>query len=219
VATAPLVGDPGDIRLDAGLGYLFVVLPQSDALQIIDTRDLSTVRVIPELSHVTGLALDQSRHTLFVSHIEGLITLLDATSGDVTSRWIVSGSGLAGLAYAADHVFAVNAPENALVDVNMATNEAMRTSLGVEPGAVAVGSQSGAVYVLGVDANAIVKLDAQGGVEVARASLGDDAPAVASDLKPETAWVRPRMVVSASDERAYVIEPEAAVLGMSPPAF
>jgi DNA-binding beta-propeller fold protein YncE len=216
VTSTALPVEPGDIRLDVALGYLYVVLPQRDALETIDTRDMRTVRVTPGLARVTGIASDEASHTVYMSHLDGRISALDALTGDVTRSWSVSSGGLAGLAIGTNgQVLAVNSSEHALVQLDLSTGEVNRTTLVVEPGAVAVGSQSGALYILGLDANAVVRLDGNDNAEIAREALGDDAPAVASDLGAETAWVRPRMVVSAKDERVYVIEPEAWTLAVS----
>jgi DNA-binding beta-propeller fold protein YncE len=206
VSSALLPEDPGDILLTQDLVY--VVLPRTGAIQTIDARDLSTVRVTPELPHVTGLHLDEAHQELYVSQLEGQISAVDASTGEVTGRWTVSSSGLAGLTVANDRIVAVNAAEHTLIQLDPATGDVQRTDLSVEPGAVVVGPRSGAMYVLGVDANAVVRWDG------ARAALADDGPAVASDLGPDTVWIRPRMLVSATDEHVFVIEPEAALLAL-----
>jgi DNA-binding beta-propeller fold protein YncE len=216
LASTALPVDPGDIRLDPGLGYLSIVLPQRDALQIIDTRDLSTVHVTPDLPRVSGIALDDASHTLYLSQLDGQISAVNGMTGEVTGRWILSGNGLAGVAIANDQLFAANSFDKELVQVDLSTGEATRTLLGVEPGAIVVG-QGGVLYVLGIDANAILKFDDTASTEIAREPLGDGTPAVASELGVESTWVRPRMVVSANDERLYVIEPEAGVLAVTLP--
>jgi DNA-binding beta-propeller fold protein YncE len=219
VASVPLPARPGDLRLDASLATLYVVLPERDALQILDARDLKTIRITPELKQVTGIALDESTHTVYLSHLDGNVSVIDGKTGMVTSRWALTGTGLAGLAVANRRVFAINGPGRELVQIDLSSGEVGQLTLAVEPASVVVGPLSGAIYLLDIETNAIVKLDPGDGSELARAYLGDAGPAVASELQPETAWLRPRMAVSARDERIYVIEPEAARLALSPPGF
>jgi len=161
---------------------------------------------------VSGIALDQASHQLYLSHLDGQISQLNAQTGEVTRRWTVAGNGLAGLVVANEQVYAVNGPERSLIQLDLSSGETRQSSLGIEPGAVAVGPRSGALYLLGLDASAIVTWDMTANSEIARQALGDDAPPVASDLAAETVWLRPRMAISTEDERLYVIEPEAAAL-------
>jgi DNA-binding beta-propeller fold protein YncE len=214
LAHTALPASPADIRLDPSLGLLYVVLPDRDELQVLDVRTLNTVRIIPELLSLTGMALDLERHTLYLSHIDGRISVIDGADGRVTSQFSVSGPGLTGLTIGNGQLVAVNEPEQLLLQVDLSSTEVRQTPLGVEPAAVAVGAQSGSIYVCGVDVNAILKLDAGDASELARAPLGDANPAVASDLSPQTAWLRPRIVTGPRDERLYVIEPEASTLAV-----
>jgi len=213
VASVPLPGDPGDVRLDSSLGLLFVVVPDREALVTLDVRDLKLVGATPELAQVTGITLDESTHMLYLSQLGGQLSAVDGPTGKLVGQLTLTSEGLSGVAFAYGRVFAVNAPGHDLVEVNLATSEISHLSLAAEPESIVVGPQSGAVYVLDRASNAIVKLDPGDGSELGRAAVGDGF--TGAPLQPDTLWLRPRMVVSAVGERIYVIDPQAAMLAVA----
>jgi DNA-binding beta-propeller fold protein YncE len=215
LASLALPGDPGDIRLDSSLGLLNVLLPDNDALVTIGVRDLRVVGSTAGLSQVTGMALDQGTHMLYLSQLGGQLSVVDGQTGRLTDQLSLTAEGLSGIAFAYGRVFAINTPGRALVEVNLATAEVRHMSLAAEPDSIGVGPQSGAVYVLDRSTNAIVKLNPGDGSELARASLGDGGTASPLQLQPDTLWLRPRMVVSAAGERIYVIDPQATMLAVA----
>jgi len=214
LASAPLPGNPGDVRLDSSLGLLFVLVPDHEALVTLDVRDLKVVGSTSGLAQVTGIALDENTHMLYLSQLNGQLAVVDGQTGTLAEQLSLTGDGLSGIAFAYGRVLAVNSPGRELVEINVSTAEVSRMSLAAEPESIVVGPQSGAVYVLDRATNAIVKLDPGDGSELGRASVGDGATAPASQLQPDALWQRPRMVVSAIGERIYVIDPQAAMLAV-----
>ncbi len=214
LASAPLPGNPGDVRLDSSLGLLFVLVPDHEALVTLDVRDLKVVGSTSGLAQVTGIALDENTHMLYLSQLNGQLAVVDGQTGTVAEQLSLTGDGLSGIAFAYGRVLAVNSPGRELVEINVSTAEVSRMSLAAEPESIVVGPQSGAVYVLDRATNAIVKLDPGDGSELGRASVGDGTAASASRLQPDALWLRPRMVVSAIGERIYVIDPQAAMLAV-----
>ncbi len=214
LASVSLPGDPGDVRLDPGLGLLFVLVPDRAALVTVDVRDMKLVGSITDLAHVTGIALDESTHILYLSQLGGQLSVVDGQTGKLAGQLDLTAEGLSGIAFAYGRIFAVNTPGRELVQVNVATAEISHLSLAAEPESIVIGPQSGAVYVLERVTNAIVKLDPGDGSELGRAVLGDGPSATPLQLQPDTLWLRPRMVVSAG-ERIYVIDPLAGTLAVT----
>jgi outer membrane protein assembly factor BamB len=212
---AALPSEPADVRLDSDLGLLFVVLPANDSLAAVDVRGLRVVHATAGLAQVTGMALDQSAHLLYLSQLGGQVAVVDCQSGDLVDQLTLTAEGLTGIAMADGRLFAVNGPGKALIEVDLATSRVSHLSLTAEPESVVVGPQSGAVYVLDRATNAVVKLDPGDGAELGRVAVGEAIDLAAPQLQPEALWLRPRMVVGGSNERVYVIEPHAASLAVA----
>jgi outer membrane protein assembly factor BamB len=213
LASVPLPGDPGDVRLDSSLGLLFVLVPDRAALVTLDVRDMKLIGSTQDLAQVTGIALDDSSHMLYLSQLGGQLSVVDGPTGRLAAQLPLTSEGLTGVAFAYGRVFAVNAPGRELVQVNLTTSEISHLSLAAEPESIVVGPQSGAVYVLDRGTSTIVKLDPGNGSELGRAFVGEGVSA--TSLQPDTLWLRPRMVVSAAGERIYVIDPQAAMLAVA----
>jgi DNA-binding beta-propeller fold protein YncE len=213
LASAPLPGDPGNVRLDSSLGLLFVLVPDQEALVSFDVRDLRVVGSTPGLAQVTGIALDESTHMLYLSQLGGQLSVIDGQTGKIAGQMGLTAEGLSGIAFAYGRLFAVNTPGRELVQVNLATAEVSHMSLAAEPESIVVGPQSGALYVLDGATNAIVKLNPGDGSELGRAAVGDGVSG--APLPPDALWLRPRMVASSVGERIYVIDPQAAVLAVA----
>lgn len=218
IADIPLPANPGDVRLDPTLGLLFVVIPENETVETIDVRNAKVVQSIAGLPVVTGLAVDQETHTLYVSQLDGQLSVIDEQSGQITSRLKLSDVGLTGVATSGGRVYAVNTPGQELLSVDPSTGEVRHLQLGSEPTAVVVGPQSGAGYVLELTANAVVRLNLSDGTELGRVDLGGTQQEAPS-LHPDQLWYRPRMAISASDESLYVTEPQADALALLPPAL
>jgi len=149
-------------------------------------------------------------------HVEGRICSPENAHISVFDRGFLYGDSVyetIGTAYG--RLFAVNTPGRALVEVNLATAEVRHMALAAEPDSIAVGPQSGAVYVLDRVTNAIVKLDPGDGSELGRAFLGDGPASAPLPLHADTLWLRPRMVVSTVGERIYVIDPQTGTLAVT----
>jgi DNA-binding beta-propeller fold protein YncE len=217
IASTSLPAQPGDAQLDSSLGVLYVVLPARNALELIDVHDLKTVRITPDLPGITDIAIDQETHTVYLSHLDGRISVIDGRSGQVRSQLSLSGPGLSGVATADGRVFAINQPAREVLEVDLSASDVSRFPLAAEPVSIVVGPQSGLVYVLDAITNTLVKLDSNDGSEVGRVSVGDEGAVRMSSLQPDTLWLRPRVVASASDERIFVIEPQSAALAVVPP--
>ena len=213
LASVPLPGDPGDVRLDSSLGLLFVLVPDQAALVTLDVRDMRLIGSTPDLAQVTGIALDDSSHMLYLSQLGGQLSVVEGPTGKLAAQLSLTSEGLTGVAVAYGRVFAVNAPGRELVQVNLTTSEISHLSLAAEPESIVVGPQSGAVYVLDRATSTIVKLDPSDGSELGRAFVSDGVSA--TSLQPDTLWLRPRMVVSAVGERIYVIDPQGAMLAVT----
>jgi DNA-binding beta-propeller fold protein YncE len=213
LASVPLPGDPGDVRLDASLGVLFVLVPERASVVTLDVRDLKLTGSTLDLAQVTGIALDESSHMLYLSQLGGQLAVVDGATGKLAAQLALSSEGLSGVAFAYGRVFAVNTPDHELIQVNVDTLEISHLSVAAEPESIVVGPQSGAVYVLDRATSTIVKLDPGNGSELGRALVSDVV--TAAPLQSDTLWQRPRMVVSGAGERIYVIDPQAATLAVA----
>ena len=215
VASVPLPGDPGDIRLDSTLGLLFVVVPDRETLETIDVRDPKILRSTDGLAQVTGIALDQDTHTLYLSQLDGQLAVVDGQTGVISDHLTLSGVGLAGVAVGGGRVYAINTPGQALLAVDPATGDVLDLPLGTEPAALVIGPQSGAACILEPAVGAVVRLDPGSGIELGRVSLGQD-PVESPSLAPDDLWARPRLAISPMDETVYVIEPQSGTLALVP---
>jgi hypothetical protein len=214
LATVALPGDPGDVRLDASLGMLYVLVPDRGSLVTVDVRDMRLAGSTADLLQVSGMALDEGTHTLYLSHLGGQLSVVDCPSGTLVGQLSPTSEGLSGVAFAYGRVFATNTPGRELIEINVATAEISHFALAAEPESIVVGPQSGAVYVLDRAANAIVKVNPGDGSELGRAVLGDGPSGASSQVQPDALWLRPRMAVSAVGERIYTIDPQAATLAV-----
>jgi tetratricopeptide (TPR) repeat protein len=214
-----VAGEPGDVRLDASLGLLYVLLPQADALEMLDVRDLTSVEITTGLPNVTGMALDATAHTLYLSHLSGELSLVDGRTGRPTDRFKMTDAGLAGVVTTGAQVFAINPPGHELIALDVATRSARRFQLAGEPSSLAVSSQTGAVYVLQSAARSVVRLDPANGTQVGEVLLADGAQQTGGSpsLQPDELWKLPRMAINSADETIYLIEPDTGLLSSATP--
>jgi hypothetical protein len=212
LASVPLPADPGDLRFDADLQRAFVVLPDQNGLATLDTRDPHVIQVTSDLAQVTGITLDPSTHRLYLSHLDGQLSTLDATSGQPIARERLSGAGLSGVSTINGQVYAVNAPGQELLIYDPAAPSLKHVPLDSEPAAVVTGST---VSVLEPATGAVVELDLMGTVNHVRAQL-DGEPLASVPLSPDTLWRRPRMAISPTDGTVYVVDPGSGALAVSP---
>lgn len=218
VAEIPLAVPPTDVRLDAELGLLYVVLPARQALATVDIRAGRVVRVTNGLREVTGMALDADRHQLYLTELTGLLSTVDGASGQITGRLGLGAAGVSGVATARGLVYAINTAGRTLLVVNPGSGEMASYGVGDQPDAVAAGEQSGSVYVLSSKPNAIMRLDPTDGSEVGRVLLSDRGGR--SGVQPNRGDVgsqRSHISINAQDETLYVTFPEAGTLSIVPP--
>ena len=211
-STYPLPSKPGDVLFDPSAGLLHVVLPDRDAIETIDVRAARVVRITPALHNVTGVALDSSTHTLYVTQLEGDLSILDTLSGAITSTVRLSDVGLAGVALGNDRVYAINGPGQELIVFDRSTDTTDRLQLASQPAALAVGPNTGAVYILGSDGASVTRVDADGAMT--DVALSDSAQNNPVSLAPDQIWQRPRMTLDA-DEAVYVIQPNGSTLAIA----
>ncbi len=218
LATIPLPVDPGEVRLDADLGLLYVVLPERQEIALVDVRSGQVRQYATGLPQVTGLALDAGSHTLFVAHLTGQVSVLDGQSGQVLSRVRLTGAGLSGLATARGLVSAINPATRELVVVDPGTLAVNRFPLPDEPGSLVAGEGSGTVYVLASTLNALLRIDPTDGAEVGRVLLPDRSGRFGVRLpRRDFQGLRSRMAIRQADETVYVSQPEAGLLSIVAP--
>src|SRR5207244_1378188 len=139
---------PGDLRVDSELGLVYVVLPERQALGVIDGRAGRLLKTIDGMPQVTSIALDPLRHMLYVSHLAGQVTVIDGPSSQVTARLTVTGVGLASVATSRGLAYAVNTATHELAVIEPVALSVSKYVLPAEPAAVAASEGSGSVYVL-----------------------------------------------------------------------
>jgi outer membrane protein assembly factor BamB len=213
-ANLALPSNPGDMRLDASLGLLFVVTPESATVTTVNMTDGSIVWTTAGLDQVTGIALDQDSHTLEVSQLDGVVAAIDEKSGQIISRVQLSDVGLTGISNSNGQLYAVNTPGQELVRFDLSSGEASRVHLSFDPLAIVTGPQSGAAYILSTDA--IMRIDPSDGSELTRVSFGGLELSV-PELDADQLWMRPRIAINPTDEAVSVIDAERGLLVLSPP--
>jgi hypothetical protein len=166
---------------------------------------------IVDLPAVTGLALDESTHSLYVSQLDGQLAVVDVPTGVIRARREISGVGLAGIATANRRFVAINTPGQELLSIAFDSDEIARLPLDAPPAAVAVLPAHGAACVLEPAADAVVCIDVSSAAELGRVSLGD-AQVEEPRLQPDLLWVRPRLTVAADGTLAFT-GPAAGVIG------
>jgi DNA-binding beta-propeller fold protein YncE len=215
LSTIPMPVAPGDLQVDSQLGLVFVVLPERQALGVIDGRAGRLLRTIPGLPQITSLALDPERHSLYATHLGGQLTVIDASSNQVTARMTLTGVGLASVATSRGLVYAVNTATHELAVVEPMSQGVIRYLLSAEPAAVAASEASGAVYVLASRPNTILRLDPSDGTEVGRVTLPDRSGRFGTVVdQADFHGLRARIVVNRADESLYVTLPEAGSLSI-----
>jgi DNA-binding beta-propeller fold protein YncE len=209
---------PGDLRVDSDLGLAYVVLPERQALGVIDTRAGRLLRTIDGMPQVTSLALDPLRHMLYVSHLAGQLTIIDGPSGQVTARPTVTGVGLASVATSRGLAYAVNTATHELAVIEPVALSVSKYVLPAEPAALAASEDSGAVYVLASRPNTILRIDPVDGTQVGAVNLPDRSGRFGVGLVDQGNFqgLRARMVLNPADESLYVTLPEAGSLSVVP---
>ena len=205
VGTVPLSSPPGEVQLDTERRVLYVLLPQENALAVVNIDTLSIDHVVTQLTQVTGMSLDPDSHTVYMSHSDGELSMLDADTATITERLRLSDAGLAGLAIVHGQVYAIDPGSRELVGFDPGTHEVSRVSLADEPVAVAAGPNTGAVFLLTAQPASIVRIDPATGTELGRLLLPDSAS------PPNT------MIVSPVDETVYVASSSGKTLAVIRP--
>ncbi len=213
LAAVGLPSDPGDLRVDLGLGRAYVLLPAQSALGVIDVRSFTLARTIDSLDEVTGMALDSETSAVYLTQLNGVLSILDTTSGQVRQRLKLSDAGLSGVAASGGRAFAINSPGRELFVVDPATSAVDRVPLSDPPAAVAVSGN--VVHVLEPSASATVRLDPASGAELSRAQLGSGTVAPDS-LAPEDRFLRARLI-ALQDGAIAVIDARSGHVALVPP--
>jgi hypothetical protein len=209
---------PGDLQVDSDLGLVYVVLPERQAIGVIDGRAGRLVRTIDGMPQVTALALDPLRHMLYVSHLAGQVTVIDGPSSQVTARLSVTGVGLASVATSRGLAYAVNTASHELAVIEPVGLSVSKYVLPAEPAAVAASEGSGSVYVLASRPNTILRIDPVDGTQVGAVILPDRSGRFGVGLVDQGNFqgLRARMVLNPADESLYVTLPEAGSLSVVP---
>jgi len=214
---------PGDVQLDPELGLLFVVLPEKQALGVVDVRAGRLLHTINGLPQVTALALDPMRHTLYAGHLAGQVSIIDVPSSQLVGRVTASGVGLASIATARGLAYAVNTVSHELSVIEPVSQTVSRYKLDtaaetIEPAAVAAAEDSGAVYVLASRPNIIVRIDPTDGTELGRVLLPERSGRFGIKVSGQGDFqgLRARMALNRLDETLYLTLPEAGTLTVVP---
>jgi len=211
--TIRLASQPGEAAYDPDDKLLAIVMPDAGAVETISAADGSTVSTTPGIQDVTGLAVEG--HTLYVAQLEGEVTTVDIQSGTILATLQVSDIGLAGIAVAADQLYAINAPGRTLIAIDLAASSVQAVSLPIEPAALTIDADRGVISLLSADGSKVMRVNPDGS-EVGEVVLSDDAlPGVSLD--PAGLWQRPRLVVNAVDGSLYAIEAPLSVLALASP--
>lgn len=221
LSSIPMPVPPGDLQVDSELGLVFVVLPDRQALGVIDGRAGRLLRTIDGMPQVTSLALDPVRHMLYVSHLAGQVSVIDISSSQVTARLTVTGVGLASVATARGLAYAINTATHELAVIEPISLSVSKYVLPVEPAALAASEDSGSVYVLASRPNTILRLDPTSGTQVGSVILPDRSGRFGVQLADQGNFqgLRARMVLNPVDETLYVTLPEAGSLSVVPTAL
>jgi DNA-binding beta-propeller fold protein YncE len=215
IAVVALPDVPGMVRLDAGAGLLFVTLPGHETLLTVDLATLAVVRTTSSLAQVTGLGVDEETHLLYLTHLDGDVSVVDARSGEVVDRLHVTDVGLSGVDVARGLVFAINTPGRELLIVDPVSHQVTHRPLDQEPTAVAADPRTGLVYVL--DQQAIRQLEPGRGDELGRVLLQPvvQAPYVAASAASQSDEAQ--LAVSPADGSVYAIRSGEYALSLVPP--
>jgi DNA-binding beta-propeller fold protein YncE len=218
LSSIPMPVAPGDLQVDSDLGLVYVVLPERQALGVIDGRSGRLLRTVDGLPQVTSLALDSVRHMLYVSHLAGQVTVIDVPSSQVTARVTVTGVGLAGVATSRGLAYAINTVTHELAVIEPVALSVSRYVLPAEPAAVTASEDSGSVYVLASKPNTILRIDPSDGTQVGAVLLPDRSGRFGVQLAAQGNFqgLRARMVLNSADESLYVTLPEAGSLSVVP---
>lgn len=212
-------GQVTDLAINPGAGLLYALVPSREQLSIVDLRQNAAARAIKygPLSQVTGMTLDPSGNRLFMSVLTGQLLIFDAREPGTGQQIGISGTGLAGVAALDDKVFVFNTPGRKVYVVNPTDQRIEREIvLEQEPGAIAAGSGSGMVYVLGTQRPAILRLHPGTGEVTGTAFLPDRSgrmniqPGASRDL----GGLQNRIVVNQYDESLYVTQPEIGTVSV-----
>jgi hypothetical protein len=209
---------PGDLQVDSQLGLVYVVLPERQALGVIDGRAGRLLRTVNNLPQITSLALDSDRHVLYASHLAGQLSVIDVASSQVTARITLTGVGLQGVATARGLAYGINSATHELAVVEPISQGVIRYPLAVEPAAITASEGSGSIYVLSSRPNVILRLDPTAGLEVGRVALPDRSGRFGVQVNAQSDFLgqRSRMVLNHNDETLYITLPEAGSLSVIP---
>ena len=218
LSSIPVPVAPGDLQVDSDLGIVYVALPEAQSIGVIDGRSGRMLRTIDGLPQITGLAFDQARHTLYVSHLGGQLTVIDGPSNQVTARITLTGVGLESVATSRGLAYGINTATHELAVVEPVGQTVTRYVLPAEPAAVAASEDSGSVYVLSSKPNTILRIDPTDGTIVGQVSLPDRSGRFGVSTSDTAGFqgLRARMALNSADESLYVTLPEAGSLSVVP---
>ncbi len=174
LALVPL-DSPGEDWVLAPNGQaVFVSLPDSDRLVVIDTGSWRVTRQLEMESRPTDVALQPDKSYLWVA-LEGEgadsgVAVVDTRSLEVVAR-IATGAGAHEIAFSADNrlAFVTNRGSGSVSVIDIRRLEKVRDlATGSEPASIAYSALAGAAYVTHAGDGAIVAIDGGKGEIVAR---------------------------------------------------
>jgi len=215
---------------------VYAILPEQNAIAILDPDQPQPIIAAPSAPQATDIIVSEDGATLYVTHLTGEVSSLDARSGELQARVEISGPGLTSMAQGNGLLYAINAPRKELIAYDPRAQAVVnRITLDRPPVALAWGPLTGTVYVLGafnpLDATSVpetpvlmnfdplsgqqfgfVQLVTQGGQQ-GQSPVGQAGP------DPDLMNLNNNMVVNPFSEIVYLVNPYAGRLSVAAPCL
>ena len=142
---------PTKVAVNTIQHLVYAVLPERNMTAILDPDQPTPIIATANTPQATDLIVSDDGSTIYVSHLTGELSAIDARTGQLLSRVEISPPGLFAITQAQGLISAINVPQKQLIVVDpQSWQVTQRVALDQLPAALIAGPLTGSVYVLEV---------------------------------------------------------------------
>jgi DNA-binding beta-propeller fold protein YncE len=236
VRTLELPARPTKVVVNPIQRLVYAIMPERNSIAILDPNQPTPLIATANAPQATDMVVSEDGRTIYVIHFSGELSTIDARTGELRARVLISQPGLQGLTQGGGLLIATNVALKQLTVWDTTTAQIIQhVGLEQQPSAIAYGPITGTVYVLGfgdpLDAEAppepplLINVSPSTGVVngfvllTDRAGQMQQSPAGMPGDDPDLMALNNNIAVNPFTEVVYLVNPEAGQISIAAPCL